>query len=150
MIPVRAATASPLREVKPMLMASLAFIVGFKTGLFNIGIAGQMMLSGFFFRRKKLLDSLLAYSAVLLILSVAVTNQYLAIPGAFAAAAAWPFGVLYHLLGFIPLFGKGTNYGAVYLLAVLLLILIFIQKNRNRLKEILSKFFHWLDESTWE
>ena len=111
---------------------------------------GGMMLSGFFFRRKKLLDSLLAYSAVLLILSVAVTNQYLAIPGAFAAAAAWPFGVLYHLLGFIPLFGKGTNYGAVYLLAVLLLILIFIQKNRNRLKEILSKFFHWLDESTWE
>ena len=31
----------------PMLLASLAFIVAFKAGLFNIGIAGQMLLSGF-------------------------------------------------------------------------------------------------------
>ena len=31
----------------PMLLASLSFIVGFKAGLFNIGIAGQMLISGF-------------------------------------------------------------------------------------------------------
>ena len=36
-----------LNFLTPMLLASLAFIVGFKVGLFNIGIAGQMMLSGF-------------------------------------------------------------------------------------------------------
>ena len=31
----------------PMILASLAFIIGFKAGLFNIGIAGQMLISGF-------------------------------------------------------------------------------------------------------
>lgn len=36
-----------LNFLAPMLLASLAFIVGFKAGLFNIGIAGQMLLSGF-------------------------------------------------------------------------------------------------------
>ena len=36
-----------LNYLAPMLLASLAFIVGFKAGLFNIGIAGQMLLSGF-------------------------------------------------------------------------------------------------------
>jgi len=36
-----------LNYMAPMLLASLAFIVGFKAGLFNIGIAGQMLISGF-------------------------------------------------------------------------------------------------------
>ncbi len=36
-----------LNYLAPMLLAALAFIVGFKAGLFNIGIAGQMLLSGF-------------------------------------------------------------------------------------------------------
>lgn len=36
-----------LNYLAPMLLASLAFIVAFKAGLFNIGIAGQMLLSGF-------------------------------------------------------------------------------------------------------
>ncbi len=36
-----------LNYLAPMLLASLAFIVGFKAGLFNIGIAGQMLMSGF-------------------------------------------------------------------------------------------------------
>lgn len=36
-----------LNYLAPMLFASLAFIVAFKTGLFNIGISGQMLLSGF-------------------------------------------------------------------------------------------------------
>ena len=31
----------------PLILASLSFIVGFKAGLFNIGIAGQMVASGF-------------------------------------------------------------------------------------------------------
>ncbi|MCI2056966.1 MAG: ABC transporter permease [Oscillibacter sp.] len=31
----------------PMILAALAFVVGFKAGLFNIGIAGQMLASGF-------------------------------------------------------------------------------------------------------
>jgi len=36
-----------LNYLTPMLLASLAFIAAFKAGLFNIGIAGQMLASGF-------------------------------------------------------------------------------------------------------
>ncbi len=36
-----------LTYLAPMLLASLAFIVAFKAGLFNIGIAGQMLAAGF-------------------------------------------------------------------------------------------------------
>ncbi len=36
-----------LNYLAPLLLASLAFIVAFKAGLFNIGISGQMLASGF-------------------------------------------------------------------------------------------------------
>jgi len=36
-----------LNYLAPMILASLAFIAAFKAGLFNIGISGQMLLSGF-------------------------------------------------------------------------------------------------------
>ena len=36
-----------LNILAPMMLAALAFIVAFKTGLFNIGISGQMLVSGF-------------------------------------------------------------------------------------------------------
>ena len=36
-----------LNYLAPLILASLAFIAAFKAGLFNIGIAGQMLLSGF-------------------------------------------------------------------------------------------------------
>ncbi len=36
-----------LNILSPMMLAALSFIVAFKTGLFNIGISGQMLLSGF-------------------------------------------------------------------------------------------------------
>ncbi|MBR6164879.1 MAG: ABC transporter permease [Clostridia bacterium] len=36
-----------LNFLAPMILASLAFITAFKAGLFNIGISGQMLLSGF-------------------------------------------------------------------------------------------------------
>lgn len=38
---------SMLNSMTPMLFASLAAAVGFKAGLFNIGISGQMLTSGF-------------------------------------------------------------------------------------------------------
>ncbi len=37
-----------LNVMAPMLLAALAFIFAYRCGLFNIGIAGQMLLSGFF------------------------------------------------------------------------------------------------------
>lgn len=36
-----------LNYLTPLILASLAFITGFKAGLFNIGISGQMLLAGF-------------------------------------------------------------------------------------------------------
>ena len=36
-----------LNLLAPMILAALSFIVGFKAGLFNIGISGQMLTSGF-------------------------------------------------------------------------------------------------------
>ncbi len=36
-----------LNYLAPLILASLAFITAFKAGLFNIGISGQMLLSGF-------------------------------------------------------------------------------------------------------
>ena len=36
-----------LNYLAPLILASLAFITGFKAGLFNIGISGQMLLAGF-------------------------------------------------------------------------------------------------------
>lgn len=36
-----------MNTLAPLTLASMAFIIGFKAGLFNIGIAGQMLLSGF-------------------------------------------------------------------------------------------------------
>ena len=36
-----------MNTLAPLTLASLAFIIGFKAGLFNIGIAGQMLISGF-------------------------------------------------------------------------------------------------------
>ena len=36
-----------LNYLSPLILASLAFITAFKAGLFNIGISGQMLLSGF-------------------------------------------------------------------------------------------------------
>ena len=36
-----------LNTLAPLTLASLAFIIAFKAGLFNIGIAGQMLISGF-------------------------------------------------------------------------------------------------------
>lgn len=37
-----------LDALAPMILAALAVTVGFRAGLFNIGIAGQMLLAGFF------------------------------------------------------------------------------------------------------
>lgn len=36
-----------LNVLAPMILAALSFIVGFKAGLFNIGISGQMLAAGF-------------------------------------------------------------------------------------------------------
>lgn len=36
-----------LTFLAPMILSALAFVAGFKSGLFNIGISGQMLMSGF-------------------------------------------------------------------------------------------------------
>ena len=60
-----------LSYLAPMILASLSFITAFKAGLFNIGISGQMLLSGFvatvLVGYNKGLSAYLARPAVLLI-----------------------------------------------------------------------------------
>ena len=59
-----------LSFLAPMILASLAFITAFKAGLFNIGISGQMLLSGFaatvLIGYSKALSAYIAKPAVLL------------------------------------------------------------------------------------
>ena len=52
-----------LNFLAPMLLASLGFVVAFKAGLFNIGIAGQMLAAGF------LATALVGYSGLSAVLA---------------------------------------------------------------------------------
>lgn len=52
-----------LNVLAPMILAALSFVVGFKAGLFNIGISGQMLAAGF------LATSLVGYSGLSAVLA---------------------------------------------------------------------------------
>ena len=52
-----------LNVLAPMILAALSFIVGFKAGLFNIGISGQMLAAGF------LATSIVGYSDLYAVLA---------------------------------------------------------------------------------
>lgn len=52
-----------LNVLAPMILAALSFIVGFKAGLFNIGISGQMLASGY------LAISIIGYSGLSAVLA---------------------------------------------------------------------------------
>lgn len=109
-----------------------------------------MILAGFLFRKSDLFSSLLSYTGLLLVLAFAITNQYLAIPAAFAATAAFPFGILYHLLGLVMLIRTDPYCGALYLLAVLLLCLIFLQRYRKEIRAFVSRIFDLLDKISFD
>ena len=114
--------------------------------LFFAGI----ILSGFLFRKSDLFSSLLSYTGLLLVLAFAITNQYLAIPAAFAATVAFPFGIMYHMLGLILLDSLIVWSDLTYLLAVLLLCLIFLQRYRKEIRAWGSRIFDWLDKISFD
>lgn len=74
-----------LNVLAPMILAALSFIVGFKAGLFNIGISGQMLASGY------LAISLIGYSD----LSAVVAKPLVIIIGVLAG------GLLGAFVGFL-------------------------------------------------
>ncbi|MEN1759873.1 ABC transporter permease [Anoxynatronum sibiricum] len=67
-----------LDALAPMIFAALAVTVGFRAGLFNIGIAGQMLLAGFFATLLVGYSELPWYLAKPLVLIIAVTAGALA------------------------------------------------------------------------
>ena len=67
-----------LDALAPMIFAALAVAVGFRAGLFNIGIAGQMLLAGFFATLLVGYSELPWYLAKPLVLLIAVTAGALA------------------------------------------------------------------------
>lgn len=70
-----------LNVLSPMILASLSFIVGFKAGLFNIGISGQMLASGY------LAISLIGYSG----LSAVIAKPLVILVGIVAGGALGAF-----------------------------------------------------------
>lgn len=93
---------------------------------------------GVYFRRRDTIESLLLYSCILVFLSPAITNQYLAIPLSFVAAYINPAGAAYTLVGTLHLLtdmdglnwlGRNWKFAfreIFYALSVLLLCAAFI------------------------
>lgn len=111
-----------------------------------------LALAGFgvYFRRRSAVEALLLYSCILVFLSPAIANQYLAIPLPFLAAHMNPAGAAYTMIGTLHLltdmdglnmFGRGETYAAreiFYAFSVLLLCAAFLWSVWG--KEIRSAF----------
>ncbi len=102
-----------------------------------------VLAAGYLSRTASLFESVLRYTAILVIVSPAIANQYLAIPVAFTAAHLGPFSLGYNLLAliYLPLsragaVGTGDAYLAVF---VLLLVLSVGYASRARLAQLLRR-----------
>ena len=104
---------------------------------------GGILLIGFLMRNSELLKNFFYYTAFLLILSTALANQYLVIPGAFMAVYAFPAGIFYHCLGVLMLISRDTYMGGVYLMAVLLLLLTIVCIERNKIANWIQRIVNW-------
>lgn len=80
-----------LNILAPMLLASLGFIVSYKAGLFNIGISGQMLLSGFLATAIVGYSGLSAYLAKPLVIVVGIVVG--ALLGAFIGFLKYKFNI---------------------------------------------------------
>ncbi|MBO4305170.1 MAG: glycosyltransferase family 2 protein [Lentisphaeria bacterium] len=123
-------------------------------GIFRLGIipkilfVGGMIFSGFLFRKRSFFFQFLAYTGLLIILTTALTNQYLAIPQIFTSVFYWPFGLLYNLSG-ILFYCKNpmaTYNRTLYFLAPLLLLCVFAWISRRRIAKALRKFADILEK----
>ena len=123
-------------------------------GIFRLGIipkilfVGGMIFSGFLFRKRSFFFQFLAYTGLLIILTTALTNQYLAIPQVFTSVFYYPFGLLYNLSG-ILFYCKNpmaTYNRALYFLAPILLLCVFAWINRKRIAKTLRKFADILEK----
>ncbi|MBP5182534.1 MAG: glycosyltransferase family 2 protein [Lentisphaeria bacterium] len=123
-------------------------------GIFRLGMIPNivflcgMLFSGILFRKKSFFFQFLAYTGLLIILTTALTNQYLAIPQLFTSVFYYPFGLLYNLSG-ILFYCKNpmaTYNRALYFLAPILLLCVFAWISRRRIAKTLRKFADILEK----
>lgn len=121
----------------------------FLPGIFSIAFIPKiiflsgMIFSGFFFRKRTPFFQFLAYTGLLLILTTATTNQYLAIPQLFTSIFYFPFGIFYNISGFLFYIDPEATYNRLfYFLAPAFLLSAFIWFYRRNL----AKVFRYIAE----
>lgn len=94
---------------------------------------GGMIACGWFFRRFSLFHSFLFYTAVLVILAPATTNQYLAIPLIFSSVFFIPYGIFYQYIPgiYFLLFPRDSNCREIYISAVFILLILLFRRGKQ-------------------
>lgn len=94
---------------------------------------GGMIACGWFFRRFSLFHSFLFYTAVLVILAPATTNQYLAIPLIFSSVFFIPYGIFYQYIPgiYFLLFPRDSNCREIYISAVFILLILLFRSGKQ-------------------
>ena len=125
----------------------------FLPGIFQLALIPKiiflsgMLFSGIFFRKRTPFFQFLAYTALLLILTTATTNQYLVIPQIFASIFYYPFGFLYTVAGISFFLAPLKTYNHfMYMASPVLLIMIFIWIYRKKTAGILRKIAEELEK----
>lgn len=101
---------------------------------------GGMIGCGWFFRRFALFHSFLFYTAVLVILAPATTNQYLAIPLIFSSVFFIPYGIFYQYIPgiYFLFYPRDSNCRDIYISAVFILLVLLFHSGRRC--EVLEHF----------
>lgn len=94
---------------------------------------GGMIGCGWFFRRFSLFHSFLFYTAVLVILAPATTNQYLAIPLIFCSVFFLPYGIFYQYIPgiYYLLYPWDSNCRKIYIISIFILLILLFHSGRR-------------------
>lgn len=94
---------------------------------------GGMIACGWFFRRFALFHSFLFYTAVLVILAPATTNQYLAIPLIFSSVFVLPYGIFYQYIPgiYFLFYPQDSNCREIYISTVFILLILLFYSGRQ-------------------
>lgn len=92
-----------------------------------------MIGCGWFFRRFSLFHSFLFYTAVLVILAPATTNQYLAIPLIFCSVFFLPYGIFYQYIPgiYYLLYPWDSNCRKIYIISIFILLILLFHSGRR-------------------
>lgn len=109
-----------------------------------------ILSTGFFVRRMQIYSSLLLYTAVIVVFSPAIANQYLAIPVAFTSINMNLFSFIYNLTGlvYLPLARSGgCRFSAFFYLFFVIMLFLSVLKAYKKeiivfLKTFLKRFLY--------